>query len=62
MDLVGHAGQDLEAAEHHSDMAVVPAGVHVSIVLAGKRLVCSFGNGECIDVGAQEDSTSRRSV
>lgn len=62
VDVVGHMAQDLQRAEHHGDMAVVAAGVHTALVDAGELLASLLGNGQGVDIGAQQDAAAWRAV
>ena len=62
VDVVGHMAQDLQRSEHHGDMAVVTAGVHATLVDAGELLAGLFGDGQGVDIRAQQDAAARRAV
>ena len=62
VDVVGHMAQDLQRAEHHGDMAVVAAGVHAALVDAGELFAGLLGDGQGVDVGAQQDAAAWRAV
>ena len=62
VDVVGHMAQDLQRAEHHGDVAVVAAGVHAAFVDAGELLAGLLGDGQGVDVGAQQDAAAWRAV
>ena len=62
VDVVGHVAQDLQRAEHHGDVAVVAAGVHATLIDAGELLAGLLGDGQGVDIGAQQDTAARCAV
>ena len=62
VDVIGHVAQDLQRAEHHGDVAVVTAGVHATLIDAGELLAGLLGDGQGVDIGAQQDAAARRAV
>ena len=62
VDIVGHMAQDLQGAKHHGNMAVMAAGMHKAFVDTGEFLAGLLGDGQGVDVGAQQDTAARRAV
>ena len=62
VDIVGHMAQDLQGAKHHGDMTVMAAGMHEAFVDTGEFLAGLLGDGQGVDVGAQQDTAARRAV
>lgn len=62
VQLVGHAREDPQGSEEHGDVAVVAARVHAALLFARVGLPGALGDGQAVDVGAQQDAPPRGPV